>query len=226
MVNFSRWQSGTALVIALGVGSSAIAPLAIITSATANPAPYTVAQLFPSSQQSPRRAAIPAGTRLPIRYDGAEKVVVSPTETSPLTLLLAKNIRSSSGEILVRSGSKIRGELRPVDGGSQFYAQEITLTDGTVLPIDATSEVVTRTQEIVPGTNTDAVLKGAAIGAGAATVISGVTGKKRITLGKILIGGGAGALGGLIFGKKRADVVVVNPNTDLMLTLNSPLSLR
>lgn len=225
MVNFSRWQSGTALVIALGMGSSAIAPLAIATSATANPAPYTVAQLFPS-QQSPRSVAIPAGTRLPIRYDGAEKVVVSPTETSPLTLLLARNIRSSSGETLVRSGSKIRGELRPVDGGSQFYAQDITLTDGTVLQIDATSEVVTKTQEIVPGTNTDAVLKGAAIGAGAATIISGVTGKKRITLGKILIGGGAGALGGLIFGKKRADVVVVNPNTDLTLTLNSPLSLR
>ncbi|MBW4581583.1 MAG: hypothetical protein KME42_18585 [Tildeniella nuda ZEHNDER 1965/U140] len=225
MVNFSRWQSKTALVLALGMGSSAIAPLTIATSATANPAPYTVAQLFPS-QQSPRRVEIPAGTRLPIRYDGAEKVVVSPTETSPLTLLLARNIRSSSGEILVRSGSQIRGELRPVDGGSQFYGQEITLTDGTVVPIDATSEVVTKTQEIVPGTNTDAVLKGAAIGAGAATIISGVTGKKRITLGKILIGGGAGALGGLIFGKKRADVVVVNPNTDLTLTLNSPLALR
>jgi len=223
MVNFSQWQSGAAFVMALGIGSSAIAPFAIAAAAT--PAPYTVAQLFPS-QQSPRRVAIPAGTQLPIRYDGAEKIVVSPTETSPLTLLLARNIRSSSGEILVRSGSKIRGELKPVDGGSQFYAQEITLTDGTVLPIDATSEVVTRTQEIVPGTNTGAVLKGAAIGAGAAAVISGVTGKKRITLGKILIGGGAGALGGLIFGKKRADVVVINPHTDLTLTLNSSLALR
>jgi len=95
-----------------------------------------------------------------------------------------------------------------------------------VLPIDATSEVVTRTQEIVPGTNTDAVLKGAAVGAGAATIISGVTGKKRITLGKILIGAGAGALGGLVFGKKRADVIVVKPNTDLTLTLNAALTLR
>ena len=225
MVNFSRWQSGTALVIALGMGASAIAPLAIATTATASTAPYMVAQLFPS-QQAPSRVAIPAGTQLPIRYDGAQKIVVAPNETSPLTLLLAKNIRSSSGTILVRSGSKIRGELRPVDGGAQFYAQELTLTDGTVLPLDATSQVVTKTQEIVPGTNTDAVLKGAAIGAGAATVISGVTGKKRITLGKILIGGGAGALGGLIFGKKRADVIVINPNSDLTLTLNSPLALR
>ena len=126
----------------------------------------------------------------------------------------------------MRSGSKIKGELRPVEGGSQFYAQEITLTDGTVLPIDATSQVVTKTQEIVPGTNTDAVLKGAAIGAGAAAIISGVTGGKRITLGKILIGGGAGALGGLLLGKKRADVIVINPKADLTLTLNSPLVLR
>lgn len=224
MFNLSRWQFKTAFVIVLGMSSTAIAPLAITISATANPAPYTVAQLFPS-QSAPRRVAIPAGTKLPIRYDGAEKVVVSPTETSPLTLLLAKNIRSSSGEILVQSGTKIKGELRPVGSGSQFYAQEITLTDGTVLPIDATSEVVTRTQEIVPGTNTAAVLKGAAIGAGAATIISGVTGKKRITLGKILIGASAGALGGLVFGKKRADVIVVNPNTDLTLMLNSALAL-
>ncbi len=224
MINLNRWQSGPALVIALGLTSSAIAPLTIAPAATATPAPYTVAQLFPS-QPAPRRLAIPAGTRLPVRYDGADKIVVSPTETSPLTLLLAKNIRSSAGEILVRAGSKIKGELRPVEGGSQFYAQEITLADGTVTSIDATSEVVTRTQEIVPGTNTDAVLKGAAIGAGAATIISGVTGRKRITLGKILIGAGAGALGGLVFGKKRADVIVINPNSDLTLTLNSPLAL-
>lgn len=223
MLNVRRWQSGTAFVMALGMTSTAIAPLAMASAATATPAPFLVAQLFPS-QQAPRRLAIPAGTRLPVRYDGADKIVVSPTETSPLTLLLAKNIRSSSGEVLVPSGSQIKGELRPVDGGSQFFAQQITFANGSVQSIDATSEVVTKTQEIVPGTNVDAVLKGAAIGAGAATVISGVTGKKRITLGKILIGGGAGALGGLIFGKKRADVIVVNPNADLTLTLNSPLS--
>ncbi|MBW4468772.1 MAG: hypothetical protein KME45_00005 [Stenomitos rutilans HA7619-LM2] len=224
MVNVRQWQSGTAFAMTLSMATTAIAPLAIASTATAAPSPYLVAQLFPS-QTAPRRLAIPAGTQLPVRYDGAEKIVVSPTETSPLTLLLSRNIRSSTGAILVRSGSQIRGELRPVEGGSQFYAQEITLENGTVLPIDARSEVVTKTQEIVPGTNTDAVLKGAAIGAGAATIISGVTGKKRITLGKILIGGGAGALGGLIFGKKRADVIVVNPNKDLTLTLNSSLAL-
>ncbi|XGV94584.1 MAG: hypothetical protein ACAF41_17750 [Leptolyngbya sp. BL-A-14] len=223
MLNIHRWQSGTAFVMALSMTSTAIAPLAMASAATATPSPFLVAQLFPS-QQAPRRLAIPTGTRLPVRYDGADKIVVSPTETSPLTLLLAKNIRSSSGEVLVPSGSQIKGELRPVDGGSEFFAQQITFANGSVQSIDATSEVVTKTQEIVPGTNTDAVLKGAAIGAGAAAVISGVTGKKRITLGKILIGGGAGALGGLIFGKKRADVIVINPNADLTLTLNSPLS--
>ncbi len=226
MLNLSRWQSGPALALILGMTSTAIAPLTMATTATATPVPYTVAQLFPS-QQTPRRVAIPIGTRLPTSYEGAEKIVVSPTETSPLTLLLARNVRSSSsGEILIRAGSQIKGELRPVEGGSQFYAQELTLADGTVLSIDATSDVVTKTQEIVPGTNTDAVLKGAAVGAGAATIISGVTGRRRITLGKILVGAGAGALGGLVFGKKRADVIVINPNADLTLTLNSALALR
>jgi hypothetical protein len=223
MIYFNQRQAIPALAVVLGLMASAIAPLTISAPATANSS-YTVAQLFPSQQ--PRKLTIPAGTNLPVRYDKADKIIVSPTETLPLTLTIARNIRSSSGALLIPAGSQVKGNLKPIDGGSQFVADSLTFPDGTVMPLDATSNVIKTTQEIRPGVNTDAVLKGAAIGAGAAAIISGILGNRHITLGKILIGGAAGAVGGLIFGKQKADVIVINSNSDLTLTLNSPLTLR
>jgi len=223
MININRWQAGPALVISLGMVSTAIVPLTFPAPVTASTA-YTVAQLFPQ-QGTPSRVTIPAGTRIPIRYDEAKKIVVLPNETSPLTLRTASNVRNTFGTILIPAGSQVKGELRPAEGGSQFYAQELTLTDGTKLPIDATSGVVTKTQEVRQGGSTQ-ILTGAAIGAGAAAALSGILGGRRITLGKVLAGAGAGALGGWLLGKRNVDVVVIDPNTDLTLTLNSDLVLR
>ena len=224
MQRLHSWKSGSALLVTFGLVSSTIAPLSLPAVAV-TPAPQTLAQLFPS-QPSTRRLAIPAGTRLPVRYDGAEKIVLLPTETLPLTLKIDRNIRASDRTLLIPAGSEVRGNLRPADGGSQFVADSLVLTNGDRYSINASSEVVTTTQEVRPGVDTGSVLKGAAVGAAAATVISGVTGKRRITLGKILIGAGAGAVGGLLLGKKKADVIVVNPRSDLKLTLNSSLALR
>lgn len=224
MQRLNYWKSGSALLVTFGMVSSTIAPLSLPAVAV-TPNSQTLAQLFPS-QPSARRLAIPAGTRLPVRYDGAEKIVLLPTETLPLTLKIDRNIRASDRTLLIPAGSEVKGKLRPTNGGSQFVADSLVLTNGSQYYLNASSEVVTTTQEVTPGVDTGAVLKGAAIGAAAASVISGVTGKRRITLGKILIGAGAGAVGGLLLGKKKADVIVVNPESDLELTLNSSLALR
>ncbi len=222
MININRWQAGPALVISLGMVSTAIVPLTFPAPVTASTA-YTVAQLFPQ-QGTPRTVTIPAGTRIPVRYDEA-KIVVLPNETSPLTLRTASNVRNTFGTILIPAGSQVKGELRPAEGGSQFYAQELILPDGAKLLIDATSGVVTKTQEVRQGGSTQ-ILTGAAIGAGAAAALSGILGGRRITIGKVLAGAGAGALGGWLLGKRNVDVVVIDPNTDLTLTLNSDLVLR
>jgi hypothetical protein len=223
MLKLTR-QSGSALLLALGMSSSAIAPFTLSAPSVAAPAPLTVAQLFPTSPSSMRRVAIPAGTRLPVQYTKTDKVIVLPTETVNLNLYVSRNIRSSSGALLIPAGSEVRGKLKPADGGSQFVADQIILTDGTRLAVDAQSQIIATNQEITKGTNTGSILTGAAIGAGAAAAISGITGNRRITLGKILIGAGAGAVGGLVLGKKKVDVVTINPNTDLNLTLNSSLT--
>jgi hypothetical protein len=220
-------KSGSALLLAFGMSSTAIAPFTLPLSAIAAPvaAPLTVAQLFPTSPTTIRRVAIPAGTRLPVQYTKADKVVVLPTETVDLNLIVSRNIRSSSGALLIPAGSEVRGRLQPAEGGSQFVANQIVLTDGTRLAVDAQSQVIATNQEVKRGTNTGSILTGAAIGAGAAAAISGLTGNRRITLGKVLIGAGAGALGGLLVGNRnKVDVVTINPNTDLNLTLNSSLT--
>ncbi|MGA7935054.1 MAG: hypothetical protein WCA35_16020 [Kovacikia sp.] len=222
MIDLNRWQAGPVLVILLGLGSSAIAPFTL--PATATPASYSVAQLFPQPGV-PRRLTIPAGTQIPMQYNEAKKIVVLPTETNPLTLTVARNVRNTYGTLLIPAGSQVKGELRPAEGGSQFHAQELILTDGTRLPIDATSEVVTKTQEVRKGGSSQ-ILTGTAIGAAAAAVLFGVTGSRRISVGKVLAGAGLGALGGWLLGKQTVDVVVIDPNADLTLTLNSDLVLR
>ncbi len=225
MVKILQWQSGTALLLALGVTSGTIAPLTVTSSAGATPATYSVAQLFPPSNYPASRVAIPAGTQIPVRYDGANKIVVLPTETNDLTLKVARNIRSSSGQLLIPSNSQVKGKLRPADAGSQFVAEELILTDGTSYRLNADSEVVTRTEQI-RRTDSGAILKGTAAGAGVATLLSGILGSRKITAPKILLGAGAGALSGWLLGKQTVDVVAIYPNTDLTLTLNSSLVLQ
>jgi hypothetical protein len=116
--------------------------------------------------------------------------------------------------------------MQPVNGGAQFVAEELVLTNGTTLPINGRTSVIATTQETRRGGDTGDVLKGAAIGAAGATVVSGTVGRRKITLGKVLLGAGAGALGGLLLGKQTSNVVTIEPNTDMDLTLSSSLALR
>jgi hypothetical protein len=228
MLTLKKLQSSTALMLALGMTSAGFAPLTIAAKADATPAPYQLAQLFPSQPRPvAQQVRIPSGTVLPVTYDKADKIVIAPDEKIPVTLTISRNIRSSNGMLLIPAGSRVEGELRPASGGTQFVANTLVMTNGDRLSLDASSDVVTTKETINKGTNVNSILTGAAIGGGAAAIISGVTGNKKITLGKVLIGAGAGALGGfLLGGRKKAEVVVINPNTDLNLTLNSSLALN
>ena len=215
------WQSKTALLIALGMTSTAAFPLLIATPATASSEPYVVGQLFSQSEQ----VAIPAGTVIPVRLEKAERIVVTPEETAPVTLIVATDIRSSAGTLLISEGSTIEGNLRPSGAGTQFVARAITLRNtGRRLPIRATSKVITERETLKRGSNVGQILKGAAIGAAASAVISEIFGG--IDVEEVLAGGGLGALAGLLLGgRKEVQVIVVDPEEDLRLTLQSDLRL-
>jgi hypothetical protein len=215
MLISKRWQSRAALFMALGMASVATLPALLAAPAAANE-PYLVGQLFPQNT----RLVVPVGTVIPVRYEEAERIIVTPDETASVTLIVAQDVRSSAGTVLIPAGSEIKGELQPNGGGTQFMSEEITLTSGQTLPIEATSEVITDTQVITEDTDPD-ILRGAVIGAAAAAVLSEIFGS--IDLGEVLAGAGLGALGSLLLGggEEEVEVVIIEPATDLDLTLQS-----
>lgn len=168
---------------------------------------------------------IPAGTSIPVTYE-QDKILLMKEETLPVTLNVATNITTSDGKLLIPKDSKVVGELRPTGDGTRFVAQQLWFPNGERQNFKATSQVITDTESISDGNAALNLLKNAAIGSAAAAAISGVTGDRTITAGEVLIGTGVGALTSLIqrfIGQNRVDLVVVEPNTDLNLTLNEDL---
>ena len=217
----ANWKSGTAALMALAIATGTSAPLFTTASASA--------QLFPSSPRNTttpqtNQITIPSGTTIPVRYNEAEKIVVSPKETMEVTLTVANNIVNRRGTILIPAGSTIEGELQPATNGSQFVATTL-ITNNRRQPIDATSKVIRQTT-VGRGAKTGNILKGAAIGAAASAALGALTGDRAIATEEVLLGTGAGALGGALLRNRKADVVVIEPDTDLALTLQSNLALR
>ncbi|NJK40357.1 MAG: hypothetical protein HC934_01465 [Acaryochloridaceae cyanobacterium SU_2_1] len=205
-------QAGLAALLVLGMSTTGVAPLLQAESAQA--------QILPRTSQGTLRS----GTVIPAVYSGQNRIILRPNETLPLTLTVAENVRNSRGAILIPKGSRISGQLEPANGGTQFVAKTLILRNRQRQNISATSEVITRTEEIRKGNN-DRVWQGALVGGGAAAVISEVVGD--VGVFKVLGGAGAGALGGWLLGRQeRTEVVVVDATQDLDLTLDSALAMR
>ncbi|HEY9627700.1 MAG TPA: S-layer homology domain-containing protein [Coleofasciculaceae cyanobacterium] len=197
---------------------------------TAISSPYVVSQSTVGNPSGGSQAAvqIPAGTTLPMRYEAAEKILISLEEPDPVpvTLTTARDVVSSNGRVLIPANSRVSGELRVVDGGAQFYAQEIVLPDRTRVALSATSQIVRTTEQVRKSANLLEVLAGSVLGAGAAAGVSAVTGDRTITAEEVLGGAGAGALGGLYLGRNEITLISISPDTDLDVTLDAPLVLR
>ncbi|OUL17757.1 conjugal transfer protein TrbI [Nostoc sp. 106C] len=228
MTRLYRWKSGTAALMAMAITTGAITPL--FTSAPAS-AQYNINQ--------PRTITIPYNVTLPVTYE-KEKVIVNPGETLPLTLKIKSDIIDRNRQVLIPRGTDVVGRLEPVnlDGGYssdrnnnnnnkgvRFVAQELVFASGKRQTINASSRTVTQTERISKGTDTGQVLTDAAIGAGAATVISLITGDKKVQALEPIIGAAAGAGASILLRKKQADVFVLRPEQDLDITLNSSLVL-
>ncbi len=218
MNGFHRWKSGTAACLALSITTAAATPILVSTPATAQ-------AIF--GQQS-RGISIPEGVTLPVTFD-KEKIVVTPDETTDLTLRVATDMIDSKRNLLIPRGSKLVGKLEPAtfngEKGSQFVARELVFPDGRKQNIDATSAVVTTKETIKKGSSTGKVLTDAAYGTAAASVIALVTGNNKIETIEPIIGAAGGALASILLRKKSVEVVVINPSNDLDVTLRSNLLL-
>jgi hypothetical protein len=183
--------------------------------------PYIVA-LQPTPQPV-TTVTVPQGTVIPVKYERAEKILVTKDETAPLTLTTSQNVITQDGTVVIPAGSEVIGELRPAQGGSQFVAQRLVLTNGKEYNLSATSDVITKVETVRKGTSTGAIVRNTVLGAAAAAAVSAVTGDRAIATEEVLGGAGIGALIGLFFGRNSVDLIAIEPNTDLEMTINQNL---
>ncbi|MCL6754155.1 S-layer homology domain-containing protein [Nostoc sp. CCCryo 231-06] len=190
--------------------------------ASAMNSPYVVALGQPTTP-TPLSVTIPQGTAIPVKYDKAEKILVTKDETAPLTLTVSQNVVTQGGTVVIPAGSQVMGQLKPATGGSQFVAEKLVLTNGQEYQLNATSDVITKTETVKKGTSISSIIKNTVLGAGAATAVSAVTGDRAIATEEVLGGAGIGALVGLFFGKNSVDLIAIDPDTDLQMTINQNL---
>lgn len=193
--------------------------------------PYTPypSNNIPSSpvQNQGQTSTLNIGTIIPATYTEANKILVTKEETMALVLTVTSNVRDNNNQIIIPSGSQIVGEIIPNGNGSRFVARTLMLNNGSEYDINASSRVITTTETVSAGKNTDAIWQGALAGTGAAAIITGVTGDKRITPLELLGGASIGALGGLILGGNRTqELISINPQRDFELTLTSNFRLN
>lgn len=188
--------------------------------------PYVVGQT--TNPQQPVGVKIPAGTAIPVQYSEAERILLAKDEPEPvpLTLMVAQNIVSNQGQVLIPAGSQVVGQLQATEAGAQFLAQQLQFPNAQPIAFDAVSQLLTETETVRKGATLGAILGGTAAGAGAAAGIAAVTGDRNINALEVLGGAAAGTLASVFLGRDRVDLWTINPNTDLALTLQSDLVLK
>lgn len=217
MTGFYRWKSGTAALLALSITTAAAAPMLVSTPANAQ-------YIFGQAPET----IIPEGVTLPVTFD-KEKIVVTPDETTDITLKVASNIIDSNRNLLIPRGSELVGRLEPAtlngEKGSQFVARELVFPDGRKQRIDATSAVVTTKETIKKGSSTGKILTDAAYGTAAATLLALITGNNKIETIEPIIGAAGGALASILLRRREVEVVIIEPEEDLDVTLRDNLLL-
>ncbi len=180
--------------------------------------PYIVGQVATAIK-------IPAGASIPIVYTGDDRILISRDESRPipLTMKVAQNVVTSQGQVLIPAGSDVIGQLIVTEGGAQFVASEIILPNGQRLPVSASSEVLRNYSVVRKNPTTGKIIAGTLVGAGAGAGVAAVTGDRKIQAWEVLTGAAAGALAGTFLGGTSEEAIAIDPNTNLLLTLNQDL---
>ncbi len=232
MFETKNYKPATSLLMILTMGTVLIAPIVNTSSASAQLFPTQPERQYPSRSDSNRNRQdnynynsriIPNGTVIPVEYE-KDRILVTEDETVDVTLTVAANIRDRNRNTLIPYGTEIVGRIEPNGNGSRFVAEELVFSDGTSRYIDAYSRTVTRRENVNRGTDTDDILLGAAIGGAAAVLLGDLFGD--INVEEVLGGAGVGALAGWLLGGKDVELVSIDPNSDLDITLRSDLALR
>lgn len=223
MLNINNKKTATVLTLLLS--TLTITPILPVAPVAAKPSPTQR-----TNNYNYRQAVVPSGTSIPVRYEDGKRILMAKDETIPLTLEVARNIRDRRGNVVIPAGSQISGQLQPAGRGARFVAKKLILDDGNEVSINATSNVITRTETIRKGANPKEILGGTVAGAGAAALISGLTGDRNINALEVLSGAAIGTIAGWalpetgIIGGGSRELISIDSDRDLTLTLRSDLS--
>lgn len=196
------------------------------------PSPYIVTlNTSPPRRLLTSTVRIPAGTVIPVFYSDAERIIVAPNEPAPIPLALtvAQDIVAADQTLLIPAGSQVMGELIAVEPeqGAQFFTRQLTLANGQAFLLRAKSPLIKKTVTIArePNTNVGNLTRNAALGVVAAAAVTALTGGT-FGIGQVLLGAGYGGFLGLFTNRDRVELISIQPEMDLPLTLTSDLTLR
>ncbi|YAI82749.1 MAG: hypothetical protein ACQJCO_04115 [cyanobacterium endosymbiont of Rhopalodia sterrenbergii] len=227
MSDLSYSKYGIATAISLLMGITAVTPICLL-----KPAAAQLFSIENNNNPSPisNNVVIPLGTRIPLRHQDVERILVTKEESLDITLETAANVKDRYGNFLVPVGSKVIGFIQPANGGAQFVTREIII-DNQRYPLYARSGIVTRTETINEGASVEEILGGTLAGSAAAAIIAGTTGDRRIDALEVLAGAAVGTLAGWslpetgVIGGGETQVISIDTNQDLAIILESNLTL-
>jgi hypothetical protein len=172
------------------------------------------APIASTPQFSAEATTLQAGTPVLVGYEG-ERIYIAPNERRDFDFKLRQAVKNSQGRTLLPYGSVVSGRFEPAPGGTRFLAKSIAI-NGRSYPLSAQSKVINDVKD-PRETSTGALAGDAAIGALGGVVLGGLTGDRVIATEEVLAGAAAGAVVGNV---TAPQVVILDANTDLQLTLD------
>ncbi len=166
-----------------------------------------------SGRYNLQSAVLRAGTVIPASFMGNERLYVAPNETRQFDLAV------SGGN--VPYGSRINGQFEPAPGGVRFIARSIEM-NGRIFPLQARSAILKDVKD-PRRTSTGGTIRDSAIGAAAGALIAGLTGDRAIATEEVL---GGAAFGGILGNFTAPQIVVIEPEQAIGLTVTSDTTLR
>jgi hypothetical protein len=164
-------------------------------------------------------STVAAGTLIPVVSTAADRLLIAPNETRPVSMIVQNPIRNTRGDIVIPFGSRVDGRFEPAVGGTRFVADTVII-DNQVFSLVAQSDVIHDVKD-PRQTNTGQVVQDAAIGAAAGAILGLVTGDRAIATEEVLAAGVAGAAVGNITAPR---VSIIDPNQAITIRLMQDLT--
>ncbi|MBD2177525.1 hypothetical protein H6F42_11435 [Pseudanabaena sp. FACHB-1998] len=171
-----------------------------------------VAQVFRSTYN------LPVGQAIATKINRQDTLYIAKGETVNASLLVAQDIATQNGVVLIPAGAVVEGQFVPVEGGSKFVAQKFT-SRGATVRLQAESALINDMKD-PRETNAGSILTDAGIGGAAGAVLGGVL-RGNVQILDVLGGAAAAAVIGNV---TAPQVTVIEPSAVINIVTQQTIS--